>query len=298
MIEAAASKSCGGEVVARPRTAGVLTWLNLVCLDAPLVAVSWCWLFAQSFDVPVTAGAGAALFLTAWLIYLADRLSDSLSLDRDGETSLRQRFCLQHRRAWIAAGLLLAILDLVVIATLDSRAFFAGAAVGAVAGTYLLINHTAQLVWRAVPLKEVTIGFVFAAGTMVPLTNRLTSGLLIAWLLFGCLCSLNCIFIAVWERELDMAQRRVSVATAFPALSRSLWPMLIVLGGASLAAAFITTRGATVDGGVALSAVLLGAVHKMGHQVQPDVRTALADLALLAPAVLLLLVGTELFAFG
>src|SRR5215217_1379810 len=71
----------------------VFTWLNLVCLDAPLVAISWEWLFARSFDIPVAPGGTAALFVTAWLIYVADRFGDSVSLDLGVPTSLRQRFC-------------------------------------------------------------------------------------------------------------------------------------------------------------------------------------------------------------
>ena len=63
-----------------------LVWLNLVCLDAPLVAVSWQWLFARAFQVPLTNSARLTLFLTAWLIYLADRLADSWALDRNGAT--------------------------------------------------------------------------------------------------------------------------------------------------------------------------------------------------------------------
>jgi len=89
-----------------------LTWLNLVCLDAPLVAVSWAWVFGRSFSISVTPGAACALFLTGWVIYLADRFGDSLSTDPAAATSLRQRFCLRHSAAWIGAIALAAAADL------------------------------------------------------------------------------------------------------------------------------------------------------------------------------------------
>jgi hypothetical protein len=67
-------------------------WLNLVCLDAPLVAVAWLGLFARSFHTPLQAGNCIALFLTAWLIYLADRFADCDSLEPGSPRSLRQEF--------------------------------------------------------------------------------------------------------------------------------------------------------------------------------------------------------------
>src|SRR3954463_15912958 len=114
MIETAASKSFAGErsasVATKPlpralvparRAPGVFTWLNVVCFDAPIVAVAWQWLFARSFQVPIARGATAALFLTAWLIYLTDRLVDSVLLERWAPLSLRQEFCLRYRWLWV-----------------------------------------------------------------------------------------------------------------------------------------------------------------------------------------------------
>src|SRR5688572_12316817 len=98
-----------------PPLAGPATWLNLVCLDAPLVAVLWLCLFAQTFTLPVRPGNAVALFLTAWLIYLADRLADVVSLKTAPPRSLRQEFCLRHREIWISALILIGGFDVYVI---------------------------------------------------------------------------------------------------------------------------------------------------------------------------------------
>ena len=88
-----------------------MVWLNLVCLDAPLVSVTWLWLFARTFHATVAPAGYAALFLTAWLIYLGDRLADTYSL-RDGEPrSLRHEFCRNHRHLWIGALAVIAATD-------------------------------------------------------------------------------------------------------------------------------------------------------------------------------------------
>src|SRR5437588_9682586 len=113
---------------------GPVLWLNLVCLDAPLVAVTWLWLFARTFHVPFQIGNAVALFLTAWLIYLADRLADSSTLKPDLPRSLRQDFCLQHRELWIVTIALVAGFDTYVIwRTTALQTFLVGAVVGSIA---------------------------------------------------------------------------------------------------------------------------------------------------------------------
>src|SRR5205809_4020802 len=90
------------------RDAVPTVWLNRVCLDAPIVAVAWLWLFARTFHVPLRIGNLVALFLTAWLIYLADRFADAISLTSSLPRSLRQEFCLRHRESWITTVALVA----------------------------------------------------------------------------------------------------------------------------------------------------------------------------------------------
>ena len=87
------------ELVAEPSTpiaAGTryspVVWLNLLCLDAPIVAVSWQWLFAHTFGAHLSLALRALLFLTAWLIYLADRFADTIKLPAGSPISLRHQF--------------------------------------------------------------------------------------------------------------------------------------------------------------------------------------------------------------
>ncbi len=267
----------------------VLIWLNLVCLDAPLVAITWAFLFARSFHLPIAFGAVSALFLTAWLIYLADRFGDSRSLGGAAATSLRQGFCARYRAAWLLGFSVIAATDLLVIGTrLDSRTLTIGAGIGACALAYLAANRQAPSLWRILPIKETSIGFLFAAGTMVPLVGRLTSAMLPAWLLFAFLCSLNCISIALWERHLDLVQQRISLATEFPEIGRYLQVALVLLAVICAALGFAAMKGGSVLLCAGVSAALLAGVQFFRNGVQTDVRTALADLALLTPMFALL----------
>src|SRR3954466_12694013 len=149
-------------------------WLNLVCLDAPLVAVAWLWLFARTFNVGFQIGNAVALFLTAWLIYLADRFADASNLKAESPRSLRQEFCLHHREFWIATLALVAGFDAYVIwRTTAFQTLVVGAIVGLLAVVYLVVNHPLGLIWRSLPAKEVAIGTLFAAGTVVALLPKI-----------------------------------------------------------------------------------------------------------------------------
>jgi hypothetical protein len=274
----------------RPRTAqrAVPTlWLNLVCLDAPLVAVSWLWLFARAFRIRLQVGNGVALFLTAWLIYLGDRLADSASLEPAGPQSLRQQFCRRNRAIWISVIALVAGFDAyVVYRTTAFETFIIGGAVGGLALIYLVLNHPLGLIWRSLPAKELMIGILFAAGTLVallPPPKTVPIGFAVAALLFAALCALNCVSIAGWESALDRAQGKVSIATRHPGIARNSGFISLVLGVASLAMATIFRFAAPLLACIGASAFLLAWLNS--RPIDVDRRTALADLVLLTPLV-------------
>jgi len=273
---------------ARAVSRNPLLWLNLVCLDAPLVAICWQWIFAGSFHLSVPAGHRAALFLTAWLIYLADRFGDSLSLVTDQPKSVRQQFCLQHQGISLVFIICVAVVDLIVVLqTVNYETAVPGAALGAFTIAYLAINHARSEIWETIPLKEFTIGSLFAAGTLLGVTPHIfaeRSTMMLAAVLFAALCSLNCVSIAIWERDLDRIQGKHSIATRWShadSLPGAL--LLLLLAGSFLLALF--DRGAWP---VALclggSSLLLGTLRFV--PVSRDARTALADLVLFTPLAL------------
>jgi hypothetical protein len=266
----------------------LLLWLNLVCLDAPLVAICWQWIFARTFHLSVPFGHRAALFLTASIIYLADRFGDSVSLMTGQPKSVRQQFCLRHKSIWLVSIICVAVLDLIVILQAVSyETAVAGAVLGALTLTYLTINHTHSKIWEIIPLKEFTIGSLFAAGTLLGVTPHVFAEnwtMIFAAVLFAGLCSLNCVSIAIWERELDRVQGKHSIATRWGhanSLARTL--VLLVLGGSVLLALF-DPGGWPIALCLGGSSLLLGALPFVS--VSRDARTALADLVLFTPLAL------------
>lgn len=267
-----------------------IVWLNLLCLDAPFVAITWQWLFARSFGVSITASSRAALFLTAWLIYLADRLADTWALRLDDPRSLRQVFCRRYRGPYVVVIPSLALIDLWIVSRqLDRSTVHIGMMVGGFLLVYLAVNYWLGKIWRLFPAKEICIGSLFAIGTITALLPLVRPSLAFieAFLLFAVLCSLNCISIAVWERELDQAQRKNSIATRWSGVRFYLRLGAMVL--TVFAMASVTKTYAPLHICIGVSAALLGVLDWLGEQIQRDERTALADLVLLTPLSLLAL---------
>ena len=278
-----------GEDVAR---ISPFVWLNLVCLDAPIVAITWQWCFARSFHVSLGPASRAALFLTAWLIYLADRLADTWTLRGNSPRSLRQEFCRQHQPVWIAAILGIGLIDLWVVSRqLDPPTIHAGILIGIISLLYLAVNFWLGNVWRFLPIKEICIGSLFAFGTIVAFFSKfdLSAKFIAAFFLFASLCSLNCISIAVWEKTLDLVQKKNSIATRWDGVQSLLGLVALALVVCAIAAAFVTQAPVQLYVCIATSAVLLGVLDWLGESIPRDERTALADLVLLTPLLLLAL---------
>ncbi|MEO6951517.1 MAG: hypothetical protein ABI321_06880 [Polyangia bacterium] len=255
---------------------------SLLCLDAPLVAVAWQALFAHVFGVRLGAATRGALFLTTWAIYLFDRLADGASLTDGMPMSARQQFARRHRPAGVGLLALVAVLDLVLVAGLSPRLLVGGAIVGVLCVAYLYVNRNADRTWLWLPIKELSIGVLFALGTVAALVPVHRIGFVPSVALFGLLCATNCATVAAWERELDARQGKASLGTRWPRLGNNV-PLLI--GGVALAGWIMTLGLVPLAIGLPLSAaaLLLGLLHMARRSIAPDDRTALADLALLAP---------------
>jgi hypothetical protein len=267
-----------------------VVWLNLVCLDAPVVAVAWQWLFARTFGAHLDLPLRTLLFLTAWLVYLADRFADMIKLPPGSPISLRHRFCREHMIGWWVAIVVIFFLDVVLaLRSLDLQMLLLGGTLAALCAFYLFVTHSLGGKWRPLPVKEKAIGILFAAGTTLGVVGQLpvlTASFGVAVLLFAILCTFNCLSIAAWERELDVAQGKATFMTGWPMAARALTTIgsgltLVVLGfGVFWHFAFPLWLC------LAGSAFLLVRLNLSDH-LPRDNRTALADLVLLTPLVAL-----------
>lgn len=287
----------------------VWVWWHLLSLDAPTVAVVWCWFFAAAFGVSLPPTALVTLALGTWCVYVADRLLDGWrSVDM---TDLRDRhwFYLRHRKpfviAWIAAALPLAYLILFrvqpAVRTDDIVLCFIGV------GYFLLIHHRSESHRFS---KELFVGFLFSIATAVPTWTRVQQGrglLLTAICTFGVACWLNCVAIQTWEdeearregvqnhvaarkRELHVQQNRVSHCSLTDFLGNHLTAFAVVIGMLALSLACFPAGRTVWPLFIAVAASSLVFVALIRHNVRLSALSlrVLADGALLTPLLFFL----------
>jgi hypothetical protein len=256
--------------------------LNVICLDAPLVAIAWQALFARTQHVFLPIPSRAALFATAWLIYLADRVGDSFSIPPGAPISRRQQFARRHRAFLFGLIGIATAADLVAILRLDRRTAIAGSIVGSGSAVYLVLNQFFGRTWSTLPVKEIAIGALFAGGVVASFGTTGAHAVPFAW--FATLCMLNCISIAFWEQQLDAEQQRISLATRFSNLRALPSTACVALALIAISCAARSQNGIVLLT-IATSSALLLLLNVF--PLQTDKRTALADLVLLTPLLAL-----------
>ncbi|MGI8773114.1 MAG: hypothetical protein ACR2JE_16950 [Acidobacteriaceae bacterium] len=295
---------------------------HVLSLDAPTVAALWCWALARAVHIHLPVAAPLMLALGTWLLYVADRLLDGLLAPHPSRLRERHLFHLRHRPAFVAASVCGVIaLALLVVWCMPGFVLRAYIVLGICALLYLLLVHIPRLrtpagfipFARVIP-KELAVGLIFAAATVIPTWERLrrtapadAAPLLLLLPLFAALCTLNCIAIEIWENAADPAagggggERRGDLDAAGPA---SLHPITRVLGrhltltallltaAAGIGAAFLRMRlrngpAAAVALALALSALLFALLDRRPRILSPGALRIAADAVLLTPLLLL-----------
>lgn len=263
-------------------------WPNLVCLDAPVVAVVWLGAFAAAYGMEPGAAGFGILFLVVWGLYAGDRVLDVLKLragDRSpGLQTPRHAFTRRHFRwfAVLAVGAAL-IGGIAALTALERPVLGAGLIVATGALAYFGAFVAPLGGKRPLPGKEPAAGMLIAAGVTVPVFSDYAGSLpvLPAYALFAGACTLNLLLIA--SRDGDLPPGR-----AFDVL-------LTVLGlGLALTAGGFALWGTTTETAPALrplyfSLALTGAaltiLQRCRRSLSGDAFRVLADVALLTPLI-------------
>ena len=166
---------------------------------------------------------------------------------------------------WLRAIIIVGMIDAIaVFKDVDYSTLLPGAIVGGATIAYIAINHAGNEIWETIPLKEFAIGSLFATGTLVGVTPHIfamQSTIIPAAILFATLCWLNCVSIAIWERNLDRAQGRHSIATLWRdvnLLVRVVFPILLIRYALLVVLDFVLLPIAFC---LATSGLLLGALY-------------------------------------
>ena len=108
--------------------------------------------------------------------------------------------------------------------------------------------------------------------------------MILAAVLFAALCSLNCVSIAIWERDLDRIQGKHSIATRWAHANSLPRLLLLLLLAGSVVLALLDPGAWPVVLCLGASGLFLGALRLV--PMSRDERTALADVLLFTPLAL------------
>ena len=272
-------------------------WWNVLALDAPIVAVVWAALFARASGRKLSSAEAIALILSVWIIYLSDRLLDGYRARNRATLRARHLFCERHRSAMVFLILAAGTAVLWISSDhLQGGEIAAGVKLGIILILYMAGIHTGygRMAWF-VP-KEISVGLLFALGTTLPLWTlglRFARNGYLPWVFFGSLCCLNCLSIECWENRhalkgwnqpphplVRWADPRIHFISAFLA------------AGALALCFFYNVRGASQFAWWAISgaALLILVLNSLRTKFSPAALRVLADVALLVPALIALVV--------
>jgi hypothetical protein len=271
---------------------GAIRLWHLASLDAPTVAVVWALGFGWAARVRLPQWIPILLALSAWAVYIGDRLLDARAAGRAGNpTRLAERHRFHYRYRWILAplGAAAAVAAAGIVFMLMPKVSRERDSVLAVAAlAYFTRVHSvgARPAFGVsggfrFPNKELLVGVLFTAACVLPAWSRAAGigvgPLLAPAILFALLAWLNCFAIDRWE---NAAANRSHVF--FPAC-------VLALAGLMIAAALssIQPRCAALILMGALSGLLLAVLDRLRARLTPLALRAAADLVLLTPMVLL-----------
>jgi hypothetical protein len=271
-------------------------WWHLLSLDAPTVAVVWALSFARSVGIALPTSYLLALGACVWLIYAADRILDGLFPCKEEPPRSRHEFYTRHRIAASICGAgILSVLGYLFFWKFDFFLRQAGLWLFWMVALYFCFVHLPRHKHSAFLLKPLVVGLVFAAGTLLPVWMRAGLPLqeeILASLMFAALCSLNCFAIHRWESE---TEREPAAPSAPPHRGSSSQFLVASLAGLSVVCAFAAVNSHAprlyeplfFALGIGTTSLLL--LHFLRGEFQAETLRVLADLALVLPALLLVL---------
>jgi hypothetical protein len=240
-------------------------WMNLLSLDAPLVALVWQDFLARCYPSLLRPADRCVLGLTVWVIYIADRLIDVRGPAAENE-STRHTFYRQHRGP--ARVLLICVMfaDLfIALLRLRPAVFSRGLLVGAGVVCYLAVFPFRRLA-GAMRWKRPCAALLFTAGIfLVAWTGTVDPGRILGEpaIAIWALCLGNMMLIECWEEDRSTARG---------------WIWMVML-----AVSCAVSRHSRWYAAAAASALGLAAVDLCRGKLSRDARLVLADIVLFTP---------------
>ena len=201
----------------------IWSYLSISAMDAPIISVSWYLYFAQnSLNYSFNSQHCLILGVSVWLGYMADRLFDIRLKEEYQLTSLRHKFCKEHRlKLWIIWFIVLILIVIFSLRELNSDKLFTCFILLA---NILLYNCLNQYFSRKGFPKEICAAAIFSYGTLIFVEYSIEIDTFIN---FTIICFLNCLILSHKDKEIDSkmgvrsimqsyTHRTIAIITLFP----------------------------------------------------------------------------------
>ncbi|NBR05462.1 MAG: hypothetical protein EBT92_06810 [Planctomycetes bacterium] len=193
-------------------------FLNILALDAPVVAVVWQYFFSKTFEIEITFTENAVLFFTVWFIYLLDHFLDSR---KEIYITQRHLFVEKNPKLTLVLISLTFLISILLSFSLSKLFIISGIILGILISIYLLLVHsniTAPMIKKT--CKELLVGIGFGTGVALPvIVSELSIKMWLPSVILFCLiCWINCKLIENWESgyyHFDNLDIILSLATVF-----------------------------------------------------------------------------------
>lgn len=263
-------------------------WLHVLSLDAVVVALAGQEAFAHVAGVSLGAADRLLLGLCAWLAYCGDRLLDGRRIKTEAAMA-RHRFAQRHfkllRLFWFLAFLAAALLAW----RLPLSEWRFGLVLLAIVSAYFFLQHHRTTRKRAGRWKELMVGAGFAGGSIffVAVRAELSVGLVCLGMAWAVACMQNCLVVAGWDRDEDLAMDQPSLAREMSGLHR--WLLIGLLVQFALVGIAVLSHGdwLKLGGTLLMSGALLGEFERRGMHWPTEQRRVWADAVLLCPLLTL-----------
>ena len=254
--------------------------LNILAIDAVLIAICWQAVFASVSDQALNFPAVCVLGLSVWLTYCADRLFDVKKRPLEQLHSIRHRFTKRHAKTlWKVWFGILAINIGIAFTGLTTNQLLNGAILLTFCLLYTGLNQ--KLSDRFFP-KEFCVALIYAASVVVFLLPDPTLWLPTGFLML--LCLINCLIISNKERPIDAAMKVHSIAQRMPRLP-------IVLFMLCLPMLSLVEKQWLLPFGLSFAALML--VQLCRKRLSVESFRILADTALFIGPILTLLLSAD-----
>lgn len=274
-----------------PSTNQPSLWLypNLLGLDAPAVAIAWQWLFAHNFGITIPPVFHLILGLSAWCIYLADRIYDVLVANNLQKGTDRMKFTFRNIRYLLTSLVIAASANLfLIIKHVPLHLIVSGLATASLLAIYYAFRFKCVSRIKSIIPRELLCGMLFALGCAIAphafgADSKHPVAFWISVSLFGLVCSSSCILISVLERDEDLAVNDSSIATEHSKVSNMMCLALPLLALLCIVASLYAKW--QIPASVALAAFALFLMLHFQDKLSKALFRVLADAVLLTPLI-------------